>query len=49
MGESKDGEPHGKGMCYFKEADKIIFGNFNEGKAEGNCQLYFLNGDYFLG
>lgn len=49
MGEEKGGTPHGKGMCFFKEAQKIIYGNFKNGKVEGAGELYFLTGDYYIG
>ena len=49
MGEYRAGSPHGKGICYYKDAQKIIFGRFDSGEVEGNGELYFLNGDYYIG
>ena len=37
LGESRGGGPEGKGICYYKDAQKIIFGKFDSGEVEGNA------------
>ena len=32
LGETKVDRPHGKGMCFFKNTHKIIYGEFNNGQ-----------------
>lgn len=49
IGETKVDRPHGKGLCYYKNSEKIIFGDFKNGQLEGTGELYFVSGDYYLG
>lgn len=49
MGETKVERPHGKGVCFFKNSHKIIYGDFKNGQLEGHGELYFSSGDYYLG
>jgi hypothetical protein len=49
LGETKVDRPHGKGLCFFKNTHKIIYGEFKNGQLEGQGELYFSTGDYYLG
>jgi hypothetical protein len=42
-------KPHGKGLCYYKNSEKIIFGDYKNGQLEGMGELYFMNGDFYTG
>lgn len=35
IGETKIDRPHGKGLCYYKNSQKIIYGEFKNGQLEG--------------
>lgn len=35
LGETKIDRPHGKGICFFKNTHKIIYGDFHNGQLEG--------------
>ncbi len=35
IGETKVDRPNGKGMCFFKNTHKIIYGDFHNGQLEG--------------
>lgn len=49
IGESKDKRPHGKGICFYHSGDKIVYGDFQNGKVDGMAELYYGTGDYYLG
>ena len=49
IGEVKGNQPHGKGVIYYKSAQKIIYGEFINGHISGLAELYFNKGDSYVG
>lgn len=49
IGEVKGDRPHGLGVAYYKNSQKVIYGSFHGGHIDGCGELYFNSGDYYIG
>lgn len=49
IGEVKGDRPQGVGVAFYKNSQKVIYGNFHGGHIDGKGELYFNSGDYYIG